>query len=162
MAGVPVTVTECDVLSAGFSGIGDSSADAVFLDLPRPEDVVTEAERVLFDGGRVCCFSPCVEQVQRTCANLRAGKWHSIVTITAPVRTYETKLISDPKMQEQQSEIRHHGRVKRANGRLQTRAFSEMKGHTSYLTFATKINSLSVEEPVTKPIRKEENACVIF
>lgn len=159
VAKVPATVEECDVLERGFIGIRDGSANAVFLDLPRPEDVVTEAERVLVDGGRVCCFSPCVEQVQRTCARLRAGMWHSIVTITAPVRTFETKLSPDSQP-DAEREKSHYGRVKRAEGRLQTRAFSEMKGHTSYLTFATKKTSTSVDEP--KPVKKQDNGCVLF
>ncbi len=160
VAKVPVTVRECDVLESGFVGVGDGQVDAVFLDLPRPEDVVDEAERVLVDGGRVCCFSPCVEQVQRTCANLRAGKWHSIVSITAPVRTYETKLaLADGKTE---GDASHYGKVKRAGGRLYTRAFSEMKGHTSYLTFATKMNSNAmVDAPLKKTKLKQENGCVL-
>lgn len=83
-----------DVLSTGFSTVADGSADAVFLDLPAPYDVIVEAARVLRPDGTLCSFSPCIEQVQQTCEKLRAGPFHSVRTVTAPTRTYETRVDS--------------------------------------------------------------------
>lgn len=83
-----------DVLSTGFSTVADGSADAVFLDLPAPYDVIAEVARVLRPDGTLCSFSPCIEQVQQTCEKLRAGPFHSLRTITAPTRTYETRVHS--------------------------------------------------------------------
>lgn len=82
-----------DVLKKGFSSVDDEYADAVFLDLPAPYNVIDEAERVLKPNGALCTFSPCVEQVQRTCAEIRKRGFHSLRTITAPVRTYETRAL---------------------------------------------------------------------
>lgn len=80
-----------DVVEKGFVGVPDGHADAVFLDLPAPYKMGAELARVLRPDGAVCTFSPCLEQVQRTCAMLREGPFHSVRTITAPVRTYETR-----------------------------------------------------------------------
>ncbi|PXF42129.1 tRNA (adenine(58)-N(1))-methyltransferase catalytic subunit TRMT61A [Gracilariopsis chorda] len=80
-----------DVLKDGFVGVQDASADAVFLDVPAPYEMGHQLRRVLRPNGTVCTFSPCVEQVGRTCAMLRKMRFHSLRTITAPLRTYETR-----------------------------------------------------------------------
>lgn len=87
-----VTVTGgIDVVKDGFVGVDDNIADAVFLDLPVPYEMGPEVFRVLQSNGVVCLFSPCVEQVQKSCQMLRSSGFHSIRTVTAPVKTYETR-----------------------------------------------------------------------
>lgn len=80
-----------DVVKDGFVGVPDARADAVFLDLPVPYAMGAELFRVLKRDGRVCLFSPCIEQVQRSCDMLRTGGFHSIRTVTATVKTHETR-----------------------------------------------------------------------
>lgn len=80
-----------DVVKDGFVGVPDGSADAIFLDLPAPYLMGDEVTRVLKPGGTVCTFSPCIEQVQRSCEMFRSGQFHSMRTITAPIRTFETR-----------------------------------------------------------------------
>lgn len=80
-----------DVVKDGFIGVADAIADAVFLDLPVPYEMGDEVLRVLKHDGIVCMFSPCIEQVQRSCEILRAGGFHSFRTVTAPTRNYETR-----------------------------------------------------------------------
>lgn len=61
-----ITVTHRDVLSCGFlldDKVTDNSMDAVFLDLPSPHMAVKHAYQVLRAKGRLCNFSPCIEQV---------------------------------------------------------------------------------------------------
>uniref|UniRef100_H2Z0U5 tRNA (adenine(58)-N(1))-methyltransferase catalytic subunit TRMT61A n=1 Tax=Ciona savignyi TaxID=51511 RepID=H2Z0U5_CIOSA len=65
-----VTVYHRDVLKDGFPVT--SVADAIFLDIPSPENAISTASNALKkSGGRLCSFSPCIEQVQRTCSALR-------------------------------------------------------------------------------------------
>lgn len=88
-----VTCAHRDVCQDGF-GI-EGLADAVFLDLPHPWKAVDAAASALKPGcgGRVCSFSPCVEQVQRTCEALRARGFVDVVTLECLERPYEVKQV---------------------------------------------------------------------
>lgn len=88
-----VTCAHRDVCQDGF-GI-EGLADAVFLDLPHPWKAVDAAAAALKPGcvGRLCSFSPCVEQVQRTCEALRAHGFVDVVTWECLERPYEIKQV---------------------------------------------------------------------
>ncbi|CAL4077676.1 unnamed protein product, partial [Meganyctiphanes norvegica] len=65
-----VTVLHRDVCANGF-GV-ENIADAVFLDLPGPWNTIHHAISSMKDvGGRLCSFSPCIEQLYRTAGNLK-------------------------------------------------------------------------------------------
>ena len=42
----------------------------------------------LFTGGRICSFSPCIEQVQRTCEELSSQNFTDIVTMECLARHF--------------------------------------------------------------------------
>ncbi|XP_078000770.1 tRNA (adenine(58)-N(1))-methyltransferase catalytic subunit TRMT61A-like [Glandiceps talaboti] len=90
-----VTVECRDVCKDGF-GL-DHIADAVFLDLPCPYDVIETAKQALkAPGGRLCSFSPCIEQVQKTCDKMRSCGFVEITTIECIARNYDVKTIQLP------------------------------------------------------------------
>lgn len=87
-----VTVRCCDVCKEGF-GL-TQVADAVFLDLPAPWDAIkTSKEALKSEGGRICSFSPCIEQVQKTCESLRSCGFRDIEVMECLSRTFEVKTV---------------------------------------------------------------------
>lgn len=203
LSDVIYVVPECDVLQSGFHGLPRACADAVFLDLPSPYHVVNEAARVLRAEGVLCTFSPCIEQVQRTCSALRkCHMFHSVRTITAPVRTYDTRAYTEASpgfdalshstqpaigrkrrrtqyditreedqiaMEQDTSDIEKStvetdnqeqsvaamqkhgfdGRVVAPPTLVRSRPYPDMKGHTSYLTFARRRRDSQKQQPAS-------------
>ncbi|EFO22298.1 hypothetical protein LOAG_06189 [Loa loa] len=77
-------ITTCvhqNVIEDGFSV--ENVCDAVFLDLPAPWVAIKHAKRALNQthGGRVVSFSPCIEQIQRTCNALQCEGFVQITTV---------------------------------------------------------------------------------
>ena len=62
------SVTHRNVYDNGFlldEGLKEYQADAAFIDLPSPWLSVSHINRAIKIGGKVCNFSPCIEQVQK-------------------------------------------------------------------------------------------------
>ncbi|KAG8199662.1 hypothetical protein JTE90_022115 [Oedothorax gibbosus] len=151
-----VTVTQRDVCSEGFGLKG--VADAVFLDLPNPWDVIPLVVTAFKEtGGRLCTFSPCVEQVQRSCAALQeSGKFRDVVTVECLQRTYDVKRITQPIISlmedEKEEELNSNGEERSSkhgptSNQKDTQSDNishwaaipplQTPGHTGYLTYAT-------------------------
>eukprot|EP00752_Nemacystus_decipiens_P006808 g6111.t1 len=84
-------VTHRDVCATRADGGGfgkelDGKADAVFLDLPEPWLAVDHAKASLKPGKKLCSYSPCIEQVMKTCEALRLAGFHSVTTIEFRLR----------------------------------------------------------------------------
>lgn len=134
-----------NVCEAGFAVEG--SATAVFLDLPCPWEAIPHTVPAFReDGGRICSFSPCIEQVQRACAALREQGFEEIQTFEGIERTYQLsrKRIWEPFTgAERHKKYRtdQRGEERAANGWLNAYVKGGPKkegvGHTGYLTFAT-------------------------
>ncbi|GFT48390.1 hypothetical protein NPIL_99521 [Nephila pilipes] len=164
-----VKVEHRDVCSEGF-GI-DQVADAVFLDLPNPWDVIPFTVKTFkLTGGRICTFSPCIEQVQRTCLVLQEYGFLDIVTVECLQRVYDVKRIThtiisfdDIKvddtsfnkskeddidgMEEQQPSSKKNGSGQSAQKENETISHwtaippLQTPGHTGYLTYASFMSS---------------------
>ncbi|XP_067411107.1 tRNA (adenine(58)-N(1))-methyltransferase catalytic subunit TRMT61A isoform X3 [Emydura macquarii macquarii] len=88
-----VTVKNQDVCKNGF-GVSNV-ADAVFLDIPSPWEAIAHAKSALkIEGGRICSFSPCIEQVQRTCLVMEEHGFTEINTLEILLRVYNVRTIS--------------------------------------------------------------------
>lgn len=61
-----------DIQGEGFPEEFNGLADSVFLDLPQPWLAIPSAAKMLKQDGTFCSFSPCIEQVQRSCDALQS------------------------------------------------------------------------------------------
>uniref|UniRef100_A0A8C4ZEC8 tRNA (adenine(58)-N(1))-methyltransferase catalytic subunit TRMT61A n=1 Tax=Gadus morhua TaxID=8049 RepID=A0A8C4ZEC8_GADMO len=90
-----VSVRNQDVCLDGFGVAG--VADAVFLDIPNPWEAVGHAHSAMKrHGGRLCSFSPCIEQVQRTCEALAARGFHDLSTLEVLLRVHDVRTVGLP------------------------------------------------------------------
>ncbi|CAH7669338.1 tRNA methyltransferase complex subunit Cpd1 [Phakopsora pachyrhizi] len=101
--GGPIRLEHRNVIKNGFGSLKDefegtgsfkkknNLADSVFLDLPAPWDALEDAKRVMNRSqiSRICCFSPCIEQVQKTCQTLQSLGFSEIVMFETLLRTHE-------------------------------------------------------------------------
>lgn len=92
----------------------DHSIDLVFLDLPKPYEVIEDAYRILKTGGFIAVYTPYVEQFQIVNKVLGKTGFKHITIREGNVREIEIK-------------------------NNKTRPNSRMAGHTGYITFARKM-----------------------
>ena len=163
------TVSHRDVERDGFPACLESRCDAVFLDLPGPWKVVPSAARALRQDGVLCAFSPCIEQVQRTCEALEASGFGDAQTVELLGREHDVETRdmqrslaqSQPKLQNKwQREAKRKAKRTRAgtNGggadadadapceRVVSYPRQQAQSHTGYLTFARLVPYATAEE----------------
>jgi len=151
-----VRVTHRNIERDGFPEELQSTADAVFLDLPGPWKVVPSAAACLKPDGCFCSFSPCIEQVQQTCAALAESGFRDIRTEEILLRYYKVSKQSfvmdadcfDSVTRKSAKAGEGAAGRKRARGEEQEAPAAETetavvcqpeesaRGHTGYLTFA--------------------------
>jgi tRNA (adenine57-N1/adenine58-N1)-methyltransferase catalytic subunit len=156
-----LTIQHRDVCKTGF-GLGGEAGfvDAVFLDLPAPWEAIPHAKQCLDPSKltRICCFSPCIEQVQRTCSALREHNFIDIEMYECLIKEHSVYKYEEIKSfsldQEKYKQNSADGKLltKRAknykfneetdncpsgSSKLIGRPVVQVKGHTSYLTFAS-------------------------
>lgn len=124
-----VRVTHRDVVNDGFT-LEDVQyeADALFLDVPNPWEVIGHAKVVLKSkGSRICCFSPCIEQVQKTCEELTNQRFKNIEIVEFLARNLERreKQLTNPISGEENKTVTH----------VYSSGPKTVRGHTGYLTF---------------------------
>ena len=152
-----------DVCADGFPDALAGQLDAMFLDLPHPWSCIPFAKKCLRSGARLCCFSPCIEQVQKTHNSLRENLFLDVVTyecLLRPIETVrsitlkqlnfggsreETRPAVPPQPEEEMDTAESDEYPCSTDGKKLLSpdyiiAFpsANIAGHTGYLTFATK------------------------
>ncbi|KAH6768953.1 S-adenosyl-L-methionine-dependent methyltransferases superfamily protein [Perilla frutescens var. frutescens] len=141
-----VTVGVRDIQGVGFPDEFIGRADSVFLDLPQPWLAIPSAAKMLQQDGVLCSFSPCIEQVQRSCETLKSS-FTDIRTFEILLDTYEVQEGNLASLQDsdgvlasvKSSKKRPRSTNGQEDSRPQTvmaRRIGEVRGHTGYLTFA--------------------------
>ncbi|XP_057458776.1 uncharacterized protein LOC130749439 [Lotus japonicus] len=142
-----VTVGVRDIQGEGFPEEFAGSVDAVFLDLPQPWLAIPSAAKMLKQDATLCSFSPCIEQVQRSCETLRTS-FTDIRTFEVLLRTYEVRETKMERLQEngnssnvslpcKRRQCSDGGNVLSSSiSSVTARPCGEARGHTGYLTFA--------------------------
>ena len=142
-----VTAQQRDVCGDGFGVELENQADAVFLDLPHPWDAVPHAKKVLrrSTGGRICSFSPCIEQVQKAISKMREEGFCEISTVECLLREFQARKITMPTFDEDRQDpslVKTDSISNNSNSKTETTFLTgipllTMPGHTGYLTFAS-------------------------
>lgn len=77
----------------------EHQVDAVFLDLPEPWKAIPHTVNLFNNqnqaGGRICCFSPCIEQVQKTIECLANHQFTEITMVECLQRNLEANRRED-------------------------------------------------------------------
>ncbi|OQR99325.1 tRNA (adenine-N(1)-)-methyltransferase catalytic subunit [Thraustotheca clavata] len=151
-----VATIECrDACEQGFPEQLDGKVDIVFLDLPCPWKAVGHAKRALKAGGAFASYSPCMEQVQRTCDALRVDGFDRIRTIETRLMTYCSRTVPLPvpnfgfddqtttpeQVESNDAQVGEKRKLEEdsaAQGHTFAKRDDEMRGHTAFLTFAYK------------------------
>ena len=135
-----VKLEQRDVIKSGFPD--NLSVDAVFLDLPSPWLAIANAHKILKENGRICTFSPSIEQVSKNVQALSENGFHEIRTIEVMLKPWGLDLPKHTASGEKRKreELGQNGKSFQL----------PMRGHTSYLTFAIK--GLLDEKNYPKPV----------
>ncbi|KAJ8965036.1 hypothetical protein NQ314_004434 [Rhamnusium bicolor] len=138
-----VTVNNKDVCESGFGDDLNNKADAVFLDLPHPWLVIPHTIKSIKDtGGRLCSFSPCIEQVQKSCLMLLKLGFQEIQTVEVLQTQYAVQQRSLPLLNLEFLKNEKDGSECEKKERETFKTITSippasLPGHTGYLTFAT-------------------------
>lgn len=139
-----VTVGCRDVCTTGFGEELYGKVDAIFLDLPQPWSAANFTRKMFKSrGGRLCSFSPCIEQVQKMCGILSSLGYQEIQTMEIlqsnfavqkrKMNVLNLNMLKTPNANEKESEKTD----KEYANFVTSVSPNSLPGHTGYLTFAT-------------------------
>ncbi|KAK9880342.1 hypothetical protein WA026_010227 [Henosepilachna vigintioctopunctata] len=137
-----VTVQTRDVCTNGFGKEMENKADAIFLDLPQPWLAANYTTQVFKkSGGRLCSFSPCVEQVQKMCAALSNLGYQDIQTVEILQSQFSVQKKKMSVLNLNILKTQNDGKCEKSEKEYVNFITSvlpnSLPGHTGYLTSAT-------------------------
>lgn len=130
---------------------------------------------MLFSGGKICTFSPCIEQVQKTCETLKLSQSFILIktqevlqrpfsiqtrTMNSLNFTPTTAANLDPTTASSSSDGKPPklGPIKKDQCKFRTLIPpSQIPGHTGYITFATFVSNNSAAFTYTGVTSETEN-----
>jgi tRNA (adenine57-N1/adenine58-N1)-methyltransferase len=126
-----------DVCKDGFQL--EDRVEAIFLDLPSPWEALKNAKKAFKKDriGRICCFSPCVEQVQRTCAEFKSLGYTDIKMFEVLERAHDVRRVEQFDLPTSEEYVKKKRVWGEESGVLTTTIQPRVRGHTSFLTFAS-------------------------
>ncbi|SAM00553.1 hypothetical protein [Absidia glauca] len=144
-----------DVCKDGF-GLKDA-VNSVFLDLPAPWEAIGYAKEAFKQHrtGKICTFSPCIEQVARTVTALNDHGFVDITMYECLIRNHDVSYIQKVSFKDAIQQAKERREIQASGGTNKRKADTllelddtiekmlvsktgvEARGHTSYLTFAT-------------------------
>merc|ERR1712048_1104228 len=85
-----------DVCKDGFGESLRDAVDGVFLDLPAPWQALQHVDECLVEGGKICTFSPCIEQIDRTARELRRRRYQNVRMFETLAMNWGVKDVGPP------------------------------------------------------------------
>lgn len=90
------TIKSTDTTSFEFNNDNEAATingNAIFLDLPAPWDAIPHLDNVISKDEKIglCCFSPCIEQVDKTLEILEKYGWKEVEMVEIQGRQYESR-----------------------------------------------------------------------
>ncbi|TIB72217.1 hypothetical protein E3Q24_01816 [Wallemia mellicola] len=158
-----ITVYNRDACKLGFTDQLNDSVDAVFLDLPMPWLAIPHGKKSLRKDkvGRICCFSPCIEQVLKTVKSLNDEHFANITTYEVLTRNYDTSYNQVPTINDITTKLKHI--LEKKEFRRQQQISSAQAKHNKQLKINEKtepsendVKSEETETPQQAPKRKFE------
>mmetsp|Transcript_37048 Transcript_37048/g.96042 ORF Transcript_37048/g.96042 Transcript_37048/m.96042 type:complete len:297 (-) Transcript_37048:628-1518(-) len=122
-----------DVCTDGFEV---ENANALFLDVPSPWLAVEHAKKALCDGGMFASYSPCIEQVQRTCDQLRKHGFVRVETVETKLYDYKILHRHPVLLSGASDDDAADGSAPKRQKLVEAVPEGDQRGHTAYLTFA--------------------------
>jgi len=139
-----------DVCANGFGDSLDGCIDGIFLDLPMPWLAIPHVSRGLKSQGKICTFSPCIEQIDKTAAELRRFRFRDIRMFETLAVNWAVKTEGPPKRRKVSKEATKDTTANKSTENISafegdkatTPAWLSyqmpMRGHTGYLMVASK------------------------
>lgn len=122
-----IELSHRNVCQQGFALL--DAADAVFLDLPAPWEAIPHAKVAMKKDRvtRICCFSPCIEQVLRTVLALNQSGFTDLAMYETLLRPHDVHQVPKPiSIDDVIQQVKLH-ELKKEQRRLQQVAVSEQK-----------------------------------
>ncbi|KAI8332357.1 tRNA methyltransferase complex GCD14 subunit-domain-containing protein [Chlamydoabsidia padenii] len=156
-----------DVCKNGF-GLKDA-VNSVFLDLPAPWEAIGFAKEAFKQHrtGKICTFSPCIEQVARSVTALNDHGFVDITMYECLIRNHDVSFIQKVSFTDAIQQAKEK-KENSANGKrkadtlleldetvdkmLVSKTGVEARGHTSYLTFATFLPAFEENKMMDPPV----------